>query len=101
MRRRSIARARWAGFAAVAIAIASLGLVGATAQSGTAVHPRKAAFVQRTAPRAPAPRARHKIAIAYVVNVGSGTVTPIATATNKPGRAIRTGDRPFLIVITP
>jgi YVTN family beta-propeller protein len=31
----------------------------------------------------------------------SGTVTPINTATNKPGKAIRVGTHPRYIVITP
>jgi YVTN family beta-propeller protein len=37
---------------------------------------------------------------AYVVNQGSNTVTPIATATNKPGRPIHVGQRAFTIAIT-
>jgi hyaluronoglucosaminidase len=41
---------------------------------------------------------------AYVANVGPqqrGTVTPIATATNKAGRAIPVGRNPAAIAITP
>lgn len=38
---------------------------------------------------------------AYVVNVSSGTVTPIATATNTPGPAIPVGKQPVSIAITP
>jgi hypothetical protein len=36
---------------------------------------------------------------ANVVSFGSGTVTPIATATNRPGKPIRVG-RGFATVIT-
>jgi YVTN family beta-propeller protein len=38
---------------------------------------------------------------AYVVNGTSGTVTPIETATNKPGPAITVGREPAAIAITP
>jgi YVTN family beta-propeller protein len=38
---------------------------------------------------------------AYVVNAGSGTVTPINTATGKPLKAIRVGTNPGAIAITP
>jgi YVTN family beta-propeller protein len=37
----------------------------------------------------------------YVTNGGAGTVTPISTATNKAGRAIRVGISPVAIAITP
>ena len=37
----------------------------------------------------------------YVANLGSGTVTPIATATNTAGPPIRTGDDTAVIAITP
>ena len=37
---------------------------------------------------------------AYVVNSGSGTVTPIRTATNTAGTAITVGRGPFAIAIT-
>jgi YVTN family beta-propeller protein len=36
----------------------------------------------------------------YVADSGSGTVTPISTATNKAGPAIRTGKTLFAIAIT-
>ena len=36
----------------------------------------------------------------YVVNYGSGTVTPISTATNKAGRAIRVGTDPESIAFS-
>jgi YVTN family beta-propeller protein len=38
---------------------------------------------------------------AYVANSGSGTVTPIRTATNKAGKAIQAGSGPFAVAITP
>ena len=38
---------------------------------------------------------------AYVVNAGSGTVTPITTATNTAGHPITTGSDPWAIAITP
>src|SRR5258707_6836803 len=38
---------------------------------------------------------------AYAVNSGSGTVTPISTATNKPGKPIKVGKDPFALAITP
>ena len=40
-------------------------------------------------------------AIAYVANAGSGTVTPIRTATNTALRPIKTGRTPAAIAITP
>jgi hyaluronoglucosaminidase len=36
-----------------------------------------------------------------VVNAGSDTVTPIAIATNRAGPAIKVGDNPHAIAITP
>jgi YVTN family beta-propeller protein len=38
---------------------------------------------------------------AYVVNTGSGTVTPIRTATGTAGKAIKVGDNPIAIAIKP
>ena len=38
---------------------------------------------------------------AYVVSFTAGTVTPIATATNTPGKPIKVGKRPFALVIAP
>jgi YVTN family beta-propeller protein len=38
---------------------------------------------------------------AYVTNFNSGTVTPIATATNTAGTPITTGSNPVAIAITP
>jgi hypothetical protein len=39
----------------------------------------------------------------YVANddVSQGTVTPLSTATNKPGKAIKVGIEPMWIAITP
>jgi YVTN family beta-propeller protein len=39
--------------------------------------------------------------VAYVVNGSSGTVTPISTATNSPGKPVRVGSLPHQIAITP
>jgi YVTN family beta-propeller protein len=38
---------------------------------------------------------------AYVANAGSGTVTPINTATNTALKAIKVGRGPVAIAITP
>ena len=40
-------------------------------------------------------------ATAYVANNHSGTVTPIRTATNLPGPAIKVGSGPEAVAITP
>ena len=37
---------------------------------------------------------------AYVVSLGADTVTPISTATNRPGRPIKVGVHPYAIAIT-
>jgi len=51
---------------------------------------------------APAPAAGPARPVtAYVVNSGDGTVTPVNTATNRPGRPIRVGLSPVDIAITP
>ena len=39
--------------------------------------------------------------VAYVVNEGSNTVTPISTATNTAGKPIKVGQGPRAIAITP
>ena len=39
--------------------------------------------------------------LAYVANDGSGTVTPITTATNTAGKPVKVGLHPGQIVITP
>jgi YVTN family beta-propeller protein len=38
---------------------------------------------------------------AYVANHGTGTVTPISTASNTAGTAIKTGTNPWAVVIAP
>ena len=56
----------------------------------------------RTRPAAAATRiAAESVVQAYVSNDGSGTVTPINTATNKPEKAIKVGKDPGEIGITP
>ena len=52
-----------------------------------------------TATVSSASRAHH--ATVYVVNQGSGTVTPIRTATNTAGKEINVGRDPYDIAITP
>jgi YVTN family beta-propeller protein len=37
----------------------------------------------------------------YVANPDAGTVTPITTATNTPGKPIKVGKGPFALVIAP
>ena len=37
----------------------------------------------------------------YVANLGSGTVTPVSTATNTAGQPIKVGSQPSAIAITP
>ena len=48
---------------------------------------------------------RHRITpdgtTAYVVNQGSSTVTPSATATNRAGKPIRSGNGPLAIAMAP
>jgi YVTN family beta-propeller protein len=89
-----------------AFAVASLGLADAVALAGTTTHSATAGVTRGRPAQARAvadriPAARHGTATAYVVNAVSGTVTPISTATNKPGHAIRTGRIPFAIAIAP
>jgi DNA-binding beta-propeller fold protein YncE len=71
------------GAAAAAGALISLGLAGAAGAASTATQAR---------PTHPA--------TAYAVS-GSDTVTPILTATNKAGKAIKVGSGPDAIAITP
>jgi YVTN family beta-propeller protein len=75
-------------------------LAGTTACSGTAGATRgMPAQARAAADRTPA--TRPGTATAYVVNARSGTVTPIAIATNRAGPAIKVGDNPHAIAITP
>src|SRR5215468_2895777 len=70
---------------------AVIAVVAGTAAVSSAIHGGRAA-----AGAGPAHRA-----IAYVVNSGSGTVTPIRTATNTALPPITTGDNSDTIAITP
>jgi len=83
---------RWPGrVAPLAAAAAVIAVVAGTAAVSSAIHGGRAA-----AGAGPAHRA-----IAYVVNSGSGTVTPIRTATNTALPPITTGDNSDTIAITP
>ena len=74
------------------------GRAGTTACSGTAGATRGMPVQARAAAdRTPATRP----GTAYVVNAGSGSVTPIAIANNRAGPAIKVGDNPHAIAITP
>ncbi len=57
-------------------------------------------LVPLAASTGPLARPAHTVT-AYVVNSGSGTVTPISTATNTAGKAIKVGPGPVAIAITP
>ena len=54
-----------------------------------------------TAPAARAPRAGGRAQTAFVVNSGSGTVTPVDLATRRAGPPIKVGADPQAIAITP
>jgi YVTN family beta-propeller protein len=54
-----------------------------------------------TAPAARAPRVRGRAQTAFVVNSGSGTVTPVDLATRRAGPPIKVGADPQAIAITP
>jgi YVTN family beta-propeller protein len=83
---------RWSRrVAPLAAAAAVIAVVAGTAAVSSAIHGRRSA-----AGTSPAHRA-----IAYVVNSGSGTVTPIRTATNTPLPPIKTGYDTAAIAITP
>ena len=73
-------------------------LAGTTACSGTAGATRgMPAQARAAADRTPATRP----GTAYVVNAGSGSVTPIAITNNRAGLAIKVRDNPHAIAITP
>jgi YVTN family beta-propeller protein len=72
--------------AAAAGALTALGTTGAGAAGAASTGPLA--------------RPAHTVT-AYVVNSGSGTVTPISTATNTAGKAIKVGPGPVAIAITP
>jgi YVTN family beta-propeller protein len=87
-----------AGAALYSLALAgAASAVRAAPAAGAVTGLRDAAATARTIP--PAVGARHETA--YVVNAGSGTVTPISVATGKAGCPIRVGDDPEAIAITP
>jgi YVTN family beta-propeller protein len=88
-------RRRQAGITAGALAAVAVPvLIGTTLGQGHMTRPA-------TVPSATGPSPA-RVPVAYVVNGGSqGTVTPINTATNTPGRVIKTGHEPFEIAITP
>jgi YVTN family beta-propeller protein len=90
VRRRMVRRRVLEGIAgAAAVAVLAVAIPVAAATAGH--HP--AAQRPQTHPaRGP---------VAYVVNFGSGTVTPIATATGTPGQPIKVGTSPLAIAITP
>jgi hypothetical protein len=82
---------RWPGWVVpLAAAGAVIAVVAGTAAVSSAIHGRRAA-----AGASPA----HRV-IAYVADAGSGTVTPIRTATNTALPPIKTGRIPIAIVIT-
>jgi YVTN family beta-propeller protein len=85
-----------------AIAVASLGLAGAAALAATTTHSGAAGVTRGMPARARAAADRIPgTATVYVANAGSGTVTPIAIADNRAGPAIKVGDNPLAIAITP
>jgi YVTN family beta-propeller protein len=103
-RSRLTVRVRQAGLAAVAIA--SLGLAGAAALAGTTAHSGTAGATPGVLAQAGAaadriPATRPGTATVYVVNAHSDTVTPIAIANNRAGPAIKVGDNPQAIAISP
>ena len=68
---------------------------------GVAPAPRPAAALGRGGTGARRPDVPAIPVTAYVANEGSGTVTPITTATNTAGHPITTGKAPEHIAITP
>src|SRR5580692_5045885 len=75
---------------AAGTALASLALAGQVVSTVPAAHAAPAAV-----------RGSAQVIWAYVVNAKFGTVTPINTATNKAGKAIKVGSDPVAIAITP
>jgi YVTN family beta-propeller protein len=87
------ARCRRPRFFAIAMALGAAAALAASAGATQGMSAQARAAVDRSPATRPG--------TAYVVNAGSGTVTPIATATNKAGPAIRAGTDPEKIAITP
>ena len=80
----------WAGSMVAAVAVASAGVAASAAPAtGRPAMP----FAVRPSGAS--------LATAYVVNSSSNSVTPINTATNKAGKAIKVGRQPTAIAITP
>ena len=83
---------RWPGrVAPLAAAAAVVAVIAGTAAVSSAIH----------GPRTTAGASPAHLAIAYVANSGSGTVTPIRTATGTALPSIKTGSGPDAIAITP
>ena len=76
--------------AAVPWVIAGLAVVAGAALAGAT-----------TAAAAPVTVGAGAASVLYVTSVNSGSVTPVNTATNLKGTAIRTGRFPFAIAVTP
>lgn len=90
-----------AGVALPAAIALSLACGGVHSRGAPARGPVPAGMVWRLASRHDAPARVSRPVIAYVANGGSDTVTPIRTATNTAGKAIRVGQGPDAIAITP
>ncbi len=75
-------------------------LIGTAAMAGAvALMPAAGSAATAGSPASPARSAR--AVTAYVVNVNSGTVTPVNTVTNTAGKPIGVGANPHYIAITP
>ncbi len=96
---------RW-GLSLRGVTARSSGVIAAAAVMGLGIAARQAvadpgAPVSASMSGSPLSGIRSPVAVAYVVNLGSGTVTPISTATNRAGKAIRTGRFPGAVAIAP
>jgi DNA-binding beta-propeller fold protein YncE len=81
--------------------VSAAALISLAAGLGSVVPAPQAADAALTA-GSPASRAASvSPGTAYVTNFSSGTVTPIATATNAAGPPIAAGVNPYVITITP
>jgi DNA-binding beta-propeller fold protein YncE len=85
---------RWLVIPAVPVLLAA-GLGSVTAA------PHAVADVARMAGSPASPAWPESPVTAYIANGGSGTVTPIGTASNTADPPITTGDTPYAITITP
>jgi len=84
---------QWRVVPAVLMLTAGLGSIVPAPQAAADAAPLVGSSASPVAPASPV--------TAYVVNEGSGTVTPIATATNTAGPPITLGTAPYAIAITP